>query len=105
MAEVKQISFENYLKYFHSIISINNPDNTVDYPIKTPIFYKIEHDVLTISFAYSPYLIETKIMMSVLHTEYKTLFDPELNSDKQNPTDFMDWIQNKYLDNRGIEEL
>ena len=105
MTMIKNISFENYKKYFYDIIAVNTPNNKVDYPNKTPIFYKVEYDVLVISFSYSPFFIETKIQMEILRTEYVTTFDPEIESEKQNPADFMEWVQEKYLDSRGIEEI
>ena len=98
----KKISFNNYLKYFYDRIKVNsasNPDSTIE----TIIFFKIEESNLHISFNYLNFYITTVKNISLIEDEYKKHLDDMETDETIQP--FKEWLQEKYLDNRGIEEI
>ena len=84
------------------MIQVNTPSNsaTNTEAQQTPIFFRKELGTLTISFAYSSFIIATKESIKTLTEEYEEIYvDNEANKPK-----FMEWLNEKYMDNRGIPE-
>lgn len=100
----KNISLENYLKYFYEHIKINTPKNEIE-TLSTPIFYKVckSKDLLTISFTFMGFFINVNVPLTMLREKYAKVF--EVTFEDSVIPDFMMWIDSKYMDNRGIEEI
>ena len=104
MIKPKRISFDNYLKWFYDKLKLNSPTNEKITEF-TPIFYKIDNqlNIFIISFNYLGFFIEVPVSLTRLINEHSDHFSNSL--DEQQVPDPLDWINSKYMDSRGIEEL
>ena len=99
--QIKEISFENYQKYFLDLISVNKTNNKSG-SVDTPIFYHTEAGSLVITFSFNPFIIVVKESLEKLRKDYSVVFDDNYKSVKP---ELIDWINDKYMDKRGIPDL
>lgn len=103
---IKKIDFNVYLNNFYDLIRVNTPNNEQSQSYPTPIFYKIINNQLNISFSFANFYIETSVDIDLLTIEYnKQYSDGNMLFDDAKKLDFFSWMNNKYMDERGIKEL
>lgn len=98
----KKIKFEDYLNSFYPYIKVFDSNNKDIHTQLTPIFYFIENDVLTISFHYYNFTIQTSINTMRLVDQFNKYTEEIGGSDVLN---FEEWLIKNYMDSRGIQEL
>jgi hypothetical protein len=97
----KTISWSTYLDTFYDFIRVNTANNK-DSTIETPIFYYMNHGTLTISFAFDKFYIEVHKNLAELQQEYNEQYSDDFNLTE--PPRFLKWLNDKYMDERGINE-
>lgn len=99
---IKRINWDVYLTYFYDKLKINSVDRA-EFPINSPIFYKIEEGTLTISFSFNPFILIVTKSIESLKIQYDRYV--EENTSLSNIPTFVEWLGSTYMDGRGIPEL
>lgn len=106
MFPTKRIEFNVYLNNFYDLIRVNTPNNQQTQTHSTPIFYKIINDEINISFIFSNFYIETFCNLDILRIKYEEEYNNDnMIFDDSIRLNFMEWVNNKFMDERGIKEL
>jgi len=98
---LKKINWKTYLNTFYDFIKKNSVTNNTD-TFDTLIFYRIDSGYLVVTFKYLDFYIQTHKLIDELQYEYDTMIN-EVEDEALQPV-FIDWLNDKYLDSRGIKE-
>ena len=98
----KNISFDKYLQFFYELLRVNTPshDRSDTGQINSSIFYKLDNSNIIISFSDGNFYIEVTKSLVELQDEYDRIFEDYLD----NKPNFIQWLNDKYMDSRGINE-
>lgn len=87
-------------------IQTRNQERGNPHRIDSPIFYSfdIEARSLTLSFFVGPFIVTTTKSTLELHEEYER-HSQVAQQEGKNILDFESWLNHKFMDDRGIEEV
>ena len=73
----------------------------------TIIFYKIDNGTFTISFFLLGFYINAAISIEVLKQRYDETYNNEedIMLDDAKKMSFIEWVDNTYMDGRGVKEV